>query len=221
MGRHFHLHPHRIFNNLAFLKRMFSYSIAVYFSTLIISCTHLSPVNQPIEPIKKVSKEERTVRLASLNNWQLNGKIAVQTAHDAGSATLNWKQANNRYMIALYGPLGTNSLRLNGGPSGVTLINEQGQQLRAKTPEELLAKHWGYQVPVSFLKYWIKGLEVPGIPSQAQYDHYNRLVRLFQAGWQIQFINYHQQGPIDLPERLIINSPTLRTKLIIYHWQLS
>ncbi len=190
----------------------------------ITSCAHLTPpATTTLTPTKQTTSswESRKQILSRIEHWQVNGKIGVQTARDAGSATVDWVQRNNQYSISLLGPLGANALQLNGGPDGVTLTNAKGKQIHAAEPEQLLAQQWGFHVPVSHLKYWVRGLPVANLPAQTHFDTVNRLTDLAQQGWRVQFLSYMNVDGIDLPSKIAITSPSLRVKMIIYHWKLS
>lgn len=170
-------------------------------------------------PTATASWRDQQMRLAALKSWQLNGKIAVQTAQDSGSASVNWTQHLSHYDMSLMGPFGAKSINLQGHPGAVVLKTGDGQRFTATSPEGLLAKQWGWNLPVSNLAYWIRGIPVPGISYDTRFDTNNRLSILSQAGWTIQYLDYTTIGSLTLPNRLYISSPSLKTKIIIYHWQ--
>jgi outer membrane lipoprotein LolB len=180
----------------------------------LAGCTTIAPEAPP----STVSWETRQTALSRIQGWQLNGKIAVQTSRDSGSATVDWLQRNGSYTVSLLGPLGTSGLKLSGHPGSVTLETSDGKRFTASNPEELLAKQWGFNLPVSYLRYWIRGLPVPGIPSSDHFDPSHRLTDLSQQGWQVQYLSYTRSNNIDLPSKMFISSPTLKVKIIIYSW---
>lgn len=167
---------------------------------------------------KQIPWENREKTLSRLDNWRINGKIGVQTAQDSGSATINWTQTQQHYIISLLGPLGSNELTLNGGPGGVTMVSANGKQSSAASPEQLLAQQWGWHIPVSNLRYWIRGLPVPGIPASTHFDNYHRLSDLDQQGSHIQFLSYTTANGMELPQKIYITSPSIKTKIVIYEW---
>jgi outer membrane lipoprotein LolB len=116
------------------------------------------------------------------------------------------------------GPLGSNGLKLSGQPGRVTLVMSDGKSYTASNPEELLARRWGFHLPVSNLRYWIRGLPVPDLPSNTQFDTSNRLVNLAQDGWQVQFLSYMSGRNTELPEKLVITSREMKVKIIVYQW---
>lgn len=163
--------------------------------------------------------KERESALKRIQNFRLSGKIGVQTAKDSGSASVEWIQNNQQYHLALTGPLGTAGLTLDGHPGQVTLQMADGKHYQASSPEQLLAQQWGFELPVSQLIYWIKGLPAPGA-AQTHFDTNGYLKTLNQAGWQINYISYTHRFGIDLPDKLTLTSQTLRVKLVIYDWKI-
>lgn len=172
----------------------------------------------PTPPPIQLSWKERQLALSRIQNWQINGKVAVRTAQDSGSAIVNWIQNNKRYTVSLLGPFGSGGMNLRGQSSQVILKTADGKQYFANNPEQLLAEQWGFRVPISSLMYWIRGLPVSDLPYSKQLDEYNRLITLFQQGWQIQFLSYTTVGKIELPNKIDLSSPELKAKLVIYRW---
>jgi outer membrane lipoprotein LolB len=103
----------------------------------------------------------------------------------------------------------------------VTLQTSDGKSFHAASAEQLLTKNWGFNLPVSNMRYWIRSLPVPDMAANTQYDSKGRLATLVQQGWRIDYLNYSNVGGVDLPERLSITSPALRVKIVVYQWRLS
>ncbi len=185
-------------------------------SILLTSCSTVAPPSIPAQQ----SQQQRATQLDKVNSWHLQGKIAVQTAQDAGSATINWTKQQQRFVITLTGPLGSGALKLSGRPGAVTLTDSTGKQFTASSPENLLADVWGFRLPVSNLNYWMRGQPVPGIAAQPQYDTYGRLNTLRQQGWQVQYLGYTQAKGVELPSRINITSADMKVKVIVYSWEI-
>lgn len=193
-------------------------SLILFMLTLgLVSCSHIAPQAPP----SQLSWQDREIILKRIQNWQVNGKIGVQTAQDSGSATVDWIQNQQRYTVSLLGPLGAGGMTLTGSPTQVTLEMSDGKKYTANDAESLLAKRWGFHLPISYLNYWIRGLPVPSIPANSHYDDSHRLSLLTQQGWQVQFLSYTHQNNVDLPSKLYITSALLKAKIIIYSWNLS
>lgn len=190
------------------------------FAITLTGCSTVTPPStKPEKPIAQISWKDRQAALERLRNWQLNGKIAIQTAQDAGSATVDWIQNRSSYQISLYGPLGSHGIKLAGQPGHVTLDTSDGKHFTANNAEQLLAKNWGWNLPVSNLTYWVRGLPVPTSTYSSHFDNSNRLTSLQQQGWNVQFLGYTNEGAIDLPSKISITSATFKTKIVIYQWK--
>lgn len=205
------------------MRHTLGISIFLLLVTLSLSnCTTITSSGPGNEngSTRNLSWPEREKRLSSMEQWQIKGKIGVQTNQDSGSANVDWTRRGRRYFISLYGPFGSGGLTLNGQPGGVAMVDAKGHHSRAGSPESLLAREWGYQVPISNLNYWVRGIPVPGLTARTQLDTQHRLVTLYQSGWIVQYQDYTTVRGIDLPQRITMTSNSLRAKLIIYSWSI-
>lgn len=185
----------------------------------LTSCASVSSLQPSPSSTPSKTWASRSAQLSHISSWQVNGKVAVQTAQDSGSASVDWQQQRNNYSISLTGPLGSAGLKINGSPGRATLQTSDGKRFTAANAEQLLAQNWGFDLPVSYLRYWVRGLPVSGVAATTQFDAYHRLASLQQAGWTIQFQNYTNSNGIELPERITATSRTMKVKMIIYRWQ--
>lgn len=189
---------------------------ATLFFILIFTLSACTSVSTP--PHLPISWQQREIDLSRLNHWELSGKLAAKTSESSDSGTFNWLQQENNYTLTLSGPLGAEQLKLQGGPGWALLETAKGKRHQAKSPEALLAQQWGIHLPVSYLKFWIRGLPVPHLPYQSRFDSADRLVDLIQQDWRIQFLAYKTSNNIDLPHKIIITSENLTIKLVLYQW---
>jgi outer membrane lipoprotein LolB len=183
-------------------------------------CANLQ-TNMPAPQNQASSWDTRAQTLANLQKWNLSGQVAIRNSKDNITASLHWEQQRQNYTLDFFGPLGSNSFKLTGGAGKVALQNPRGQVFYAASPEILLAQQTGWRLPVSNLYYWIRGLPVPGMPAQKQFDAYHHLVELSQDGWKIQFLRYTAVNQLDLPNKIFISSTDLSVKIIISQWSLA
>ncbi|EKD54272.1 MAG: outer membrane lipoprotein LolB [uncultured bacterium] len=191
--------------------------IATSYALFLTSCASIStapPQNQPL------SWEHRAAVLSNIQQWNLKGLIALRTSQNAWSANWQWQQTKNNYTILLFGPLGSNSLKLTGNSGGVLLEMADGKRLTARDPESLLARQLGWRLPVSFLRYWVRGLPVPTLPAQKQFDDYHHLAVLMQNDWTIRYLRYTSINGMDVPNKIFLTNPNMSVKIIISEWQL-
>jgi outer membrane lipoprotein LolB len=159
-------------------------------------------------------------QLSSLHTWTANGKLAVRTADTSESANIVWQQDNQATHLQLSGPLGMGATTIDS--DGERLEIRQGDDLTTldiSTPDAILL-NTGWDLPLSALTYWIKGLPAPD--AKIQRIEVNPQTELLQAlqqdDWEISFEKYSQFQGYILPTRLQIQRGPTRVKLIISRW---
>lgn len=187
---------------------------------LLSGCGSMQPRDsEPQTP--RLSWQQQAERLSQQQDWSLVGKIGIRQQQERTSASLNWEQQQDHYQIFMTGPLGQGAVKVQGSDEGITMDVSGEGRYTADTPEALLADQLGWSLPLSNLRYWIKGLPAPGSYYQQQLDDANRLASLTQDQWHIRYPSYHRLQHLDLPRKLILNHGTdLSVTLIIKEWQL-
>lgn len=151
---------------------------------------------------------------AQLWHWQAQGRIAFANAKNNHSANLDWQQKGYNYHLQIFGPLGQGSARLEGEPFKVTLTTSDGQQVQAASPEQLLAENSAWELPISNMVYWIRGIAAPGKFVQVNPQ------TLLQNGWRVEWRRFAQVDNYQLPSLLIAEKDSLSFRLSINKWQL-
>ena len=161
---------------------------------------------------------EHKARVAALDGWQIGGKVGIRAPRDSGSGSLFWLQRQDYYDIRLSGPLGRGAARLTGRPGSVQLESSEGR-FSAESPEALLARQVGWQLPVSNLLWWIRGLPAPDSKSRVSLDAQSHLAQLEQDGWKIEYTRYGDFDGYMLPERLKLIGQDIEVTLVVKDWQ--
>lgn len=195
------------------------------FLIMLASCATVkqTQTQQPAQTeAVNVPVENRVTSLSNIQNWDLDALIAIRNnaKNDSGTANMKWQQSRSNYNIQLFGPLGSNSVKLSGRPGKVSMETSDGKRSSAASPEILLAAKTGWRIPVSNLYYWIRGLPVPTLGGSKIYDNANHLTQLVQQGWTIRFQNYTSVNQVDLPTKIFLANPELNVKIIVNHWQI-
>ncbi|MBO3275027.1 lipoprotein insertase outer membrane protein LolB [Pseudomonas schmalbachii] len=158
-------------------------------------------------------------QIATLDGWQIDGKVGIRAPKDSGSGTLFWLQRQDYYDIRLSGPLGRGAARLTGREGAVTLEVAGQGRFQAESPEALLEEQLGWRLPVSHLLWWVRGLPAPDSRSRLTLDSNSHLAQLQQDGWQVEYSNYSEQNGYWLPEKLKLRGQDLDVTLVIKAWQ--
>lgn len=179
---------------------------------LVIGCGQLPTRPQPAEPVLAWSAPAWT-------DWELRGRIAVRHGEEGWHASLAWRQAGEEFHIDLSGPLGQGALRLHGDAAGVDLERADGLRDRAPDADALLLRHTGWALPVSGLRFWVRGLAVPGRAAEWQRAGDGRPLRLWQDGWDIRYTGYVElSGQAARPRRIDLERDGLTARLLIDSW---
>lgn len=151
--------------------------------------------------------------------WQLSGKIGLRAPNLAESAYLNWRQCGDRYSIRLSGPLGQTAARIEGRGEQLTVRIEDRDPVTTTEPERLLQEQLGWSIPLHALRYWVRAEAAPG--GNARFEGpAGRPETLQQFGWELRYLDYHQNDQLALPAKLILRNPQLQATLLIREWQL-
>jgi outer membrane lipoprotein LolB len=161
-------------------------------------------------------------QLTSLDEWQLQGRVNVRYDNESQTPRIRWNQQNIEYQINLFGTFNAGSTLIVGRPGLVTL--EQGNDIvTATTAESLILQQLGYELPVSNLSYWIKGLPSSETEAELVFNQQNQLSQIIQDGWTVNFTDYRQYDSIALPRRVELTRPRndIRLRFIGLSWTLN
>jgi len=180
---------------------------------LLLTTTLLLASCQTAPPLEETTAwQARQARLLALDHWQLQGRVNARYQDESHTPRIRWQQDQDRYTIRLWGALNAGATRIEGQPGFVTF--EQGGEVRtASSPEALILEQLGYELPVSQLSYWIKGLPTPGEQHQLELGEFNELIELQQAGWILHYEDYRVFGEFSLPRRIEMSRDEDRIRL--------
>lgn len=188
--------------------------VIVCLALLVAGCS-LLPQQEPLPPT--LAKQEQ------LKHWQVSGKVGIRTAEDAGSAYLRWQQQKDHYQIRLHGPLGQGALDIEGTPKKVVARSQKFGEISAPTPEQLFYEHFGWWMPLSDLKTWIRGLPTPQrhIMKTVEYDEQGLIKQFQQRGWHIEYRSYQDVDGVTLPRKIVLTQQDITITLVLKEWHLS
>ncbi|GJM13288.1 MAG: outer-membrane lipoprotein LolB [Pseudohongiella sp.] len=158
-------------------------------------------------------------QLLELDSWELRGRVNVRYDNESHTPRINWLQQDAEYNIRLWGTFNAGNTLISGRPNFVTLENGD-ETLSASSPEELILQQLGYELPVSQLNYWIKGLPSPDSEPRLSFNDLNQLTTIEQEDWTIMLSDMRQYGAISLPRRVELTRPRndIRLRFIGLNW---
>jgi outer membrane lipoprotein LolB len=191
-------------------------SIIAGLSGILLSCAGAVRMDAPV-----ISEwDARRAVLESLSEWEFTGSINVRDAEEAHSSRIRWRQNNELYRINLWGTFNIGATEVNGKPGEVRIDQEGEDPIITDTPEQLLYDRIGYELPVTELNFWIKGIPAPGPSQELSFADNQQLLSFVQAGWRVDYLGYTNFGQQTLPTRIRVQKPPLRLDLIRLNWTL-
>ena len=183
-------------------------------SALLSACSAIAPISE-----QNSDWTRQREQLQEFDSWELRGRVNVRYDNESHTPSINWLQQNVEYHIRLWGTLNAGSTLIVGSPDYVTL-ESNGETQSASSPEELILQQLGYELPISQLKYWIKGLPAPDTDAQLSFNELKQLTTIKQADWTISLSDMRQYGPISLPRRVDLTRPRndIRLRFFRLNW---
>jgi len=176
----------------------------------------LSPTQQ------KAVVDEREAQLASVNNWELDGRISLVTDDEAWSGQLYWQHGNTSdYLIQFNAPSGQGAMQLLGSNDGVELRMANGKSYVAKDAATLLRQETTWDIPIEGLWYWVRGLPDPQMPVRLTLNEHGSIQDMRQDGWHVQYDRYQQYGLMFFPRKIVIQHEDIKIRLIVTQWTIS
>ena len=150
-----------------------------------------------------LSWQEQRALLEQSRNWQLRGRVNVRYQDESHTPRIQWQQQDDNYRIRLWGTFNAGNTIIAGKPNLVTMEHD-GKIIKAANPENLILENLGYELPVSHLEFWIRGLPSPDSDSELEFSKSNRLLMIKQDGWEVSYPEVHRFDGLTLPRRVEI-----------------
>ena len=186
----------------------------------LAGCAEMKPFFLPEKKPELSLWQRRQQQLQQLQNWDMQGRVAIETAQDNWTASVTWKNETEHYQMRFMAPLSQGTFELNGTPGHVQLRTPE-KTLEAPDPHALMQENLGWSLPVYGMRYWVLGLPAPKHETQElRVDEVGHLVDLRQDGWRISVLRYQKVGGLELPEKMYFQNDPVKIRLVIGEWQL-
>ncbi len=184
----------------------------------LTSCASLPPTISPSTP---EIHQEHLASLTSIDQFQLKGRIGVQTDTKGFSGSTQWQHTADQDTVALFSPLGSQAASITRTTEKVSLMTSDNKYYEATDAETLTEQNLGWRLPMRGLSDWVLGRPNQEAVEASQWDDAGRLVKLKQDGWEIEYSQYIGVNQYQLPTRITLrNASRLTLKLIVQQWQL-
>jgi outer membrane lipoprotein LolB len=182
------------------------------------ACAHL-PVGSD-----GLSYAERSATLATVDAWEIRGRLAVDTGGRAFQGRFDWQQRIDALNLTVRSPLGAGGLQVTGTPSHMTLT-ARGETRTLTDPEAELSALLGWWLPVGSLHAWLLGLTDSAFRATTANGPDGTLAGFDQRLWHVMFPSY-QRAPLPgrpsgvlVPRQIDLTHDALKLKLTIDDWR--
>ncbi len=177
-----------------------------------------APVRMKGDAATLSAQQAREQALARRDHWTISARLAVSDGRHGGSGSLTWSQRGDDYDFVLRAPVTGRSFELHGGPRGAVLKGLDGGPLHGDDAQLLLARVFGWPVPLARLRYWVKGLRAPGAAGRLRFGADQLPSLLKQDGWRVEYRDWFTDLDPALPRKVFASSGDYRVRLVIEHW---
>jgi outer membrane lipoprotein LolB len=167
---------------------------------------------------------QRRETLESIRDWQMRGRLVVDTGERAFQGSFNWHQRDEALELIVRGPLRTGVLQVTGRPDALT-VTARGETRTLTDPETELSELIGWWLPVASLPDWLLGFPDGAFRAATEPGADGTLAGLEQRLWHVVYPTYGL-APIAatgqsvlVPSRIDLTHGELTLKLTIDDWQ--
>ena len=140
------------------IKTIKNLVISSLFILLLAAC-ETAPVKQETTVWDDPLWQKHYKLLKTFEQYQLNGRIGITHPDDSFSSNFLWQQQEpNRFTVRMYGAFGQTYMILKVQPSLSTLSTGDDQHYEGFDARQLLYGVSGWDIPVTLMQDWIKGL---------------------------------------------------------------
>jgi outer membrane lipoprotein LolB len=159
---------------------------------------------------------------SQLDAWRLKGRIAISTDSENWTASVYWQQQDSTYQLRLNMPLGQGALLLEGDEKGVIMRTADNKTYKAANADALMSDVLKLDLPVTNLRFWIRGLPAPhSAPDRYLLNDKKQLRHLQQDGWFITYLHYVNVEGIVLPKKMFLENQSIKVKIAILEWAIN
>jgi len=205
------------------LKNLTSHMVVCLFCLFAASC---ATVEQQITPKEEIKAEPATwaaeqEKRQQVNNWEIRGRLGVQTQTTGGSMDIIWKNADQDYSIRLIAPLGAGGYQIQGNSDYAEIRFPDGQTNMVSNMDLVFSSIFDIDLPASAVKDWIRGLPSKALTvEQISWNEQGLLAKIKQSGWNVEMTKY-TGSEILMPHAIYLSrddDSELDVRLILRRW---
>lgn len=197
--------------------------VVVLICLIIASCATVKP---PITTAEKIQLEPvnwllEQKKRQQIDNWEVRGRLGVQTKTTGGSMDIIWKNAGQDYSIRLIAPLGAGSYHIQGSSEFAKIRFPDGRIDRVSNLDHVFSSIFDIELPISAVKDWMQGLPSEALTvEKISWNEQGLLDNIQQSGWNVE-MNRYTGGKVLMPHAIYLShddDSELAVRLILRRW---
>ena len=170
------------------MLRHFSFYLTIGLTSLLLASCAAIQEQVKTEPAGWAAEQQKRQQI---KNWEIRGRLGVQTEKTGGSMDLIWKQAAQDYSIHLIAPLGAGNYHIQGNDTFAEIRFPDGQKEIVYDIEDIFSTALEIDLPVKAVKDWIRGLPAGSMPvDDIRWNGQGLLHTIKQNGWNVELKKY-------------------------------
>lgn len=164
---------------------------------------------------------ERRDYLRTLDDWRMEGRIALRAGRDGYNGTLSWEQFEDDLDFRFRGPFGFGGFRIHGDVDRLRIKTTGGDEMLLSDPQAEMEERFGWSLPVYSMRFWIVGVSDPSLEAEEDVDDGGRLIYLSQDGWDVTYDGYETHDGLVLPRKIVMESGDVRIRVVADKWSIA
>ena len=201
-----------------------SFPLAVSLACLIlVSCATVTEQAEKEIPVatQPAGWAAEKVKRQQVSNWEIRGRLGLQTEKTGGTMDIIWKQAGEDYTIRLIAPLGAGNYMIQGGKDFAEIRFPDGEKQVVDNVDDIFASALEVDLPASAIKDWVRGLPAGALPvKQIEWNEQGLIKRVKQSGWNVEMTRY-SGAKVSMPHSIFVSRESnddLDVRLVLRQW---
>ena len=188
--------------------RHLSFSLAAGLVCLMmVSCASITDQAETKAPVPREPEGwlSDKAKRQQIENWEIRGRLGLQTEHTGGSMDIIWKQAIDEYTIRLIAPLGAGSYMIQGGKDFAEIRFPDGKTQLVDNVDDVFSSTLEVDLPASAVKDWVRGVPARALPvKHIEWNEQGLINRVKQSGWNVEMTKY-SGAKVSMPHNIYLS----------------
>lgn len=158
----------------------------------------------------------------TLKSWDLTATTALTSDETSYSLSVFWHQNHDQYHLRFDAPFTTGVLKVKGKKGYAEITVDNKTTIKGISPEDLIAEATQFNIPVTGLMQWIRGIPHNDSKYQLNINGSGDTKNIKQDGWLIEYDDWELvkigQQNYRLPSHINLSQAKLNIRISPSNW---